>query len=76
MFHRARDTSKVALVRLVDIMRAIPHALIDVQWVTDHLASLGAVALSRHEYLERLALAIASEPPPEFAYDESPEGDR
>lgn len=76
MFHRARDASKVALVRLVEIMRPIPNALIDVQWVTDHLASLGAVALSRHEYLERLELAIASEPPPEFAYDESPEGDR
>ena len=66
MFHRARDASKVALVRLVDIMQPVPNALIDVQWVTDHLASLGAIAIARSRYLVRLEVAIESTPPKEF----------
>ncbi len=58
MFHRQRDASKVALVALVDLMRASGMTLLDTQWLTDHLASLGAVALPRREYLERLADAL------------------
>ena len=43
MFHRARDASKVALVALVERLRACAgDRLLDVQWRTDHLASLGA----------------------------------
>ena len=59
MFHRARDASKVALVALVDLLRAdgVPR-LLDVQWRTDHLASLGAVEVPRGEYQERLAAAL------------------
>ena len=57
MFHTASDASKVALVHLVSLMERIRHALIDVQWLTDHLASMGAVEVSRDEYLARLALA-------------------
>jgi leucyl/phenylalanyl-tRNA--protein transferase len=56
MFHRARDASKVALVGLVDILRD-EHAdrrLVDVQWVTDHLATLGVRETSRTAYVERL----------------------
>ena len=44
MFHHERDASKVALVALVEAMRASQASLLDVQWVTPHLASLGAVA--------------------------------
>jgi leucyl/phenylalanyl-tRNA--protein transferase len=55
MFHRATDASKVALVALVDILRARGTTLFDVQWTTPHLCSLGAVDLPRHEYLRRLA---------------------
>jgi leucyl/phenylalanyl-tRNA--protein transferase len=59
MFHRARDASKVALVGLVDWLTATDGTLLDVQWLTPHLASLGAVAISRDEYLDRLVGAVA-----------------
>lgn len=55
MFHHQRDASKVALMALVDLMRESGMALIDVQWCTAHLASLGAIAISREDYLTRLA---------------------
>ena len=58
MFSRAPDASKVALVSLVEVLAEQPAALLDVQWVTDHLASLGAVAIERAEYFRRLAAAI------------------
>ena len=59
MFHHARDASKVALVALVDILRADGRdRLLDVQWRTDHLASLGVVEVPRREYLARLATAL------------------
>jgi leucyl/phenylalanyl-tRNA--protein transferase len=69
MFHRARDASKVALVGLVEIMRAAGPAgrLLDVQWLTPHLASLGAVEVSRAEYLALLARAIELALPQQFA---------
>jgi leucyl/phenylalanyl-tRNA--protein transferase len=60
MFHRQRDASKVALMALVDMMRASGMRLLDVQWSTDHLASLGAVAIPRREYYSRLADAIGA----------------
>lgn len=60
MFHHKRDASKVALVALVDLMRDSGMTLLDVQWRTDHLASLGAIAISRTEYLTRLADAVVS----------------
>ena len=58
MFHRARDASKVALMALVDIMRHRGMTLLDVQWRTDHLASLGAIAIPRQEYLAMVAAAV------------------
>ena len=60
MFHVKRDASKVALMALVDLMRTRGMTLLDVQWCTDHLASLGAIAIPRHEYLARLAEAVSS----------------
>lgn len=59
MFHIARDASKVALVALVDAMRAAGMALLDVQWTTPHLVSLGAVDIPRERYLALLARAVA-----------------
>ena len=59
MFSLERDASKVALVALVDALRTGGGALLDVQWVTPHLASLGAVEVPRARYLELLAAAIA-----------------
>jgi leucyl/phenylalanyl-tRNA--protein transferase len=58
MFHRETDAGKVALVALVDWLRGRGAKLLDVQWVTPHLESLGAVAVSRSRYLELLANAI------------------
>jgi leucyl/phenylalanyl-tRNA--protein transferase len=58
MFHSARDASKVALVHLVVIMNEGGGALLDVQWQTRHLESLGAVVIGREAYLERLADAV------------------
>jgi leucyl/phenylalanyl-tRNA--protein transferase len=60
MFHRQRDASKVALMALVDLMRTSGMCLLDVQWCTEHLASLGAIAIPRPEYVARLADAIAT----------------
>jgi leucyl/phenylalanyl-tRNA--protein transferase len=58
MFHLKRDASKVALMALVDLMRASGMTLLDVQWCTDHLASLGAITVDRQAYLARLADAV------------------
>jgi leucyl/phenylalanyl-tRNA--protein transferase len=60
MFHRVRDASKVALWALVDLLRLDGAALFDVQWTTPHLRSLGAVDVSRSEYLRLLASALAT----------------
>lgn len=57
MFHRRTDASKVALVHLVHLLGTEPGTIIDVQWLTPHLASLGAEAVSRTDY--RLLLTAA-----------------
>jgi len=62
MFSRATDASKVALVRLVELLRSGGATLLDVQWLTPHLATLGAVEISREAYLRRLADAVARSP--------------
>ena len=58
MFHRATDASKVVLVALVDLLRRHGATLLDVQWLTPHLVSLGAVEIPRRRYLELLADAV------------------
>jgi leucyl/phenylalanyl-tRNA--protein transferase len=58
MFHRDRDASKVALVGLVDLLRRGGASLLDVQWATPHLTSLGAVEVSRTRYHELLGEAL------------------
>ncbi len=58
MFHHQRDASKVALMALVESMRTKGMTLLDVQWRTDHLATLGAIAIPRREYLARAAEAV------------------
>ena len=55
MFYAQRDASKVALLSLVGFMREAGMTLLDVQWCTDHLASLGAIEIDRREYLRLLA---------------------
>ena len=58
MFHHERDGSKVALVALVEWLRARGATLLDVQWSTPHLASLGVIEVPRPRYLELLAEAV------------------
>jgi leucyl/phenylalanyl-tRNA--protein transferase len=57
MFHRVDDASKVALVRLLEHLRAGGFALFDTQLWTPHLGSLGAVELERSLFLDLLAVA-------------------
>lgn len=59
MFHLERDASKVALMHLVEAMTADGMVLLDTQWCTDHLASLGCVEMPRSRYLEALAVALS-----------------
>ncbi|HET8616476.1 MAG TPA: leucyl/phenylalanyl-tRNA--protein transferase [Actinomycetales bacterium] len=69
MFHRETDSSKVALVGLVGLLEAAgdgAERLLDVQWRTPHLASLGVVEVPRAEYLRRLAAALALPLPEAF----------
>jgi len=64
MFHRRTDASKVALVHLVELLGGTKaSALIDVQWLTDHLASLGASACSRQTYGCHLNAAMCADSP-------------
>lgn len=58
MFHRRTDASKVALVHLAELLGSEPATIIDVQWLTPHLASLGAVAVPRTEYRRLLTAAL------------------
>ncbi len=64
MFSRATDASKVALAWLVALLRRGGYEVLDCQFMTEHLASLGAVPLSRDAYLELLAEAALGEPAP------------
>jgi leucyl/phenylalanyl-tRNA--protein transferase len=58
MFHRERDASKMALVALVERLRAKNFVLLDTQWLTPHLAQFGAVEISRTQYLHLLTGAV------------------
>jgi leucyl/phenylalanyl-tRNA--protein transferase len=59
MFHTETDASKVALSHLVQLMTLDGMTLFDVQWLTDHLESLGGIAIPRSDYLHRLTHAVA-----------------
>ncbi len=54
MFHTVRDASKVALVGLVDLLYDGQPRVLDVQWRTEHLASLGVIEIPRADYLAGL----------------------
>ena len=59
MFHRVRDASKVALVALVDRLRRQAFTLLDIQWVTPHLAQFGAVEIPLADYQRQLSRALS-----------------
>jgi leucyl/phenylalanyl-tRNA---protein transferase len=58
MFHRVTNASKIALVALVEHLRARKFALLDTQWLTPHLVRFGAIEISRKQYLRRLREAV------------------
>ena len=61
MFHVRTDASKAALVGLVELLRGAEEAerrILDAQWLTPQLATLGAVEVTRAEYRRRLEAAL------------------
>ncbi len=58
MFTRVRDASKVALAHVVERLRQRGFELFDVQFLNDHTARMGAIAIARSEYLARLRRAV------------------
>ena len=64
MFHVRTDASKAAFVGLLELLRNVGDAerrLLDAQWLTPHLETLGAVEVARAEYRRRLGLALELE---------------
>jgi leucyl/phenylalanyl-tRNA--protein transferase len=60
MFHRESDASKAAMVVAIRSLRRLGITLFDVQYLTPHLARMGAIEVSRNAYLERLESAQQS----------------
>jgi leucyl/phenylalanyl-tRNA--protein transferase len=61
MFHRETDASKVALYHIIQRLREKQFQLFDIQMLTPATSSLGAIEISRNDYLERLKEAVALE---------------
>lgn len=59
MFHRTTDASKAALYYLVQRLRNQGFSLLECQFLTPHLESLGATAISDEIYIQRLTTALA-----------------
>jgi leucyl/phenylalanyl-tRNA--protein transferase len=60
MFHKSTDASKVALYYLVEWLKANNYQLLDMQYLTPHLESMGGVAISAIEYKKKLHNSIKS----------------
>jgi len=61
MFSKKTNASKLALIHLVEHLIAREFVLLDNQFLTDHLKSLGAIEISQAEYLEKLTSALKSD---------------
>jgi leucyl/phenylalanyl-tRNA--protein transferase len=61
MFHTVTDASKIALVALIERLRARGFTLLDTQWVTPHLEQFGAIEIPRPDYLRQLEASLALE---------------
>lgn len=64
MFSRATDASKMALVHLVEILRAAEYQLLDTQYVNEHLKQFGVEAWSKERYMTKLSKALSASPNP------------
>ncbi len=74
MFSRRTDASKIALAYLVDRLRRTGFLLFDTQFLTAHLASLGAIEVPRSEYRQALEVAINASADFTAELDQSPDG--
>ncbi|MCV2888542.1 leucyl/phenylalanyl-tRNA--protein transferase [Ruegeria aquimaris] len=74
MFSRRTDASKVALAYLIDRLRLTGFQLFDTQFLTAHLASLGAVEITRAEYRRRLEKALNGSADIAASIDQRPQG--
>lgn len=74
MFSRRTDASKVALAYLIDRLRQTGFQLFDTQFLTAHLASLGAVEITRAEYRRRLEKALNTSADIAASIDQHPQG--
>ncbi|MDI6766674.1 MAG: leucyl/phenylalanyl-tRNA--protein transferase [Bacteroidota bacterium] len=61
MFSSVRDASKIALIQLVERLREKKFELLDTQFITPHLARLGAIEISREDYIDRLGKAVGKQ---------------
>ena len=64
MFSRASNASKIALVSLVELLREAGYALLDTQYVNDHLKQFGVEAMPKETYMMKLANALSASPNP------------
>ncbi len=60
MFSRKTDASKIALVALVEELRARGFLLLDTQWITEHLRRFGGLEIPREDYQRRLKEALGT----------------
>jgi leucyl/phenylalanyl-tRNA--protein transferase len=69
MFHHKTDGSKAAVAGLIELLddEYAADRVFDIQWVTDHLATLGAISIPRAEYIYRVERALTLPLPPAFA---------
>jgi leucyl/phenylalanyl-tRNA--protein transferase len=69
MFHHKTDGSKAAVAGLIELLddEYAADRVLDIQWVTDHLATLGAVSIPRDDYVRRVARAIDLPMPKAFS---------
>jgi leucyl/phenylalanyl-tRNA--protein transferase len=69
MFHHKTDGSKAAVAGLIELLddEYAAERVLDIQWVTDHLASLGAVSIPRETYVHRVERALELPLPKAFA---------
>ncbi len=64
MFSRAPEASKICLVTLVELLRDAGYALLDTQYVNEHLMQFGVEAVKKRQYLKRLEKALQMQPDP------------
>ncbi|PZP84695.1 MAG: leucyl/phenylalanyl-tRNA--protein transferase [Azospirillum brasilense] len=64
MFSRASESSKIALVTLVEILREAGYAMLDTQYVNDHLKQFGVEAVPKRRYMTKLEKALKASPNP------------